>query len=333
MQGIPFCLLARRTSSRVRIRSYTSDIRGIPRERKRPGPKGHIISTLVPELLKSEDFLDPSKKQSISIRFPASDGRGAMLRYMRTEKDGILPFPPHSQGFLYCHSEPPMTLLEVSLRFRVTAGNNPSSFPRGQDLLTPWGLPWQITLPQIIHPQYAMIRDQLRHENLVTEGQLLYCEAVFQEEELEPHYTLFRLQSTFLVQFQVEIRLTAVSNEFHPVTLDPFRDWESGTGRCPWVGAALARLEPSTRAEHAGRRVLHLRIVKIIQPVTCTVEEYKGRVLKPEEGQLLNVSFCDGVPEPWAFDIDASIDIEGSIQDGAGLRVLWDASIGQGTLT
>ncbi|KAJ7327603.1 hypothetical protein DFH08DRAFT_710363 [Mycena albidolilacea] len=38
-------------------------------------------------------------------------------------------------------------LLEGSVRFRVTSWNAPSSFQHGYDLLSPSGIPWQVTLP------------------------------------------------------------------------------------------------------------------------------------------------------------------------------------------
>ncbi|KAJ7110671.1 hypothetical protein C8R44DRAFT_633906, partial [Mycena epipterygia] len=89
-------------------------------------------------------------------------------------------FPPHSRGFLYYHSDAPAGSLEGSLRFRVTSDNTPSLFPRGQDLLAPWGLPWRIILPQIAcHPKYARIREQLLRENLATEGQLSHHRDIF----------------------------------------------------------------------------------------------------------------------------------------------------------
>ncbi|KAJ7110672.1 hypothetical protein C8R44DRAFT_883795 [Mycena epipterygia] len=85
------------------------------------------------------------------------------------------------------------------------------------------------------------------------------------------------------------MRLTAVGNVLHTVDINPFRDSEAGNV-LPWSGSAAARFEPSTDAKHAGRRILHLRIVKIIQPVTSTVKGYTGKVIKPEEGRLLNRS-------------------------------------------
>ncbi|KAJ7452849.1 hypothetical protein FB451DRAFT_1282255 [Mycena latifolia] len=89
----------------------------------------------------------------------------------------------------------------------------------------------------------------------------------------------------------------------------------------PWTGSAIARFEPSTLNKYADHRVLHLRILKIVKPVAATVNlnTYRGRVLRPEEGQLfMKLSRYDRVAQPWAYDIDKSS------QPAPGLRVLWD---------
>ncbi|KAJ7142649.1 hypothetical protein C8R44DRAFT_561450, partial [Mycena epipterygia] len=216
-------------------------------------------------------------------------------------------FPPHSRGLLYYQSGPPTRPLEGSLRFRVTSDNTPSSFPCGQDLLAAWGLPWHITLLQIAsHPLYGGIRHQLLRENLATEEQLSHCRDVLRTHRISPPYTLFRLDSLFLVNFSTTVRLTAVGDTFHSVAFYPFKYVLPNTFKqCfPWSGSALARFEPSTRPEYAGRRVVHMRIVKIIQPVACTVDEQNGRVLLPQEGQLLTRPRDKVAPKPWAYDID-----------------------------
>ncbi|KAJ7110681.1 hypothetical protein C8R44DRAFT_883801 [Mycena epipterygia] len=343
-QRPPTCLLARRASSRSRIRNYTA---GMPlgslelerKERKRPGRSPHIVPTLIPKHRKLDDLLDLSQRKSITIRFPGADGPGVRLRY--SETGGCIPFPAHSRGFLYYHSVPPAGPLEGSLRFRVTSDNAPSSFHRGQDLVAPWGLPWSITLPQIVrHTRYHKIRDQLLRENLATEAQLSHCRDIFQDvRTISPQYTLFRLDSTFLLNFAAPMWLTAVGDALHTVRLHPFRDLvldNTDETYFPWsgmsyaaiyecvpicfLGSAAARFEPSNRAAHADRRMVHLRIVKIVEPVVSTVKGYNGRVIKPEEGQLLKVTFRGRLPEPWTYNIDRET------EPALALRVLWDKS-------
>ncbi|KAJ7698414.1 hypothetical protein B0H17DRAFT_1328669 [Mycena rosella] len=93
----------------------------------------------------------------------------------------------------------------------------------------------------------------------------------------------------------------------------------------PWTGSAVARFEPSVLPEHAGRRVIHMRIVEILEPVACTVDaaNYTGRVLQPQEGQLLTIQNPSGISGPWAYDIDND---RPTSKVAASLRVLWDNS-------
>ncbi|KAJ7110622.1 hypothetical protein C8R44DRAFT_800346 [Mycena epipterygia] len=312
LRGAPIRLVIRGTSSKVFIRSYGLGKSGLERR---------IISTLDPKLLEPGDILEMSHKKTARINFPGSDtrGLGALLIYVQT-KDGRLPFPPNSRGFLYYHSEPPASPLESSVRFRLAPDNTPSSFLHGQDLLTPWGLPWRILLPQIAcHAEYTKIRQQLQHEDLATSEQFSQCRDVFHGHRIHPEYTLFRLDSTFLVNFSGKIHITTVGDVLHSVYLEPHRDEGYNSHFC-LSGSAHARFEPSTRPEHAGCRVVHLRILKIVEPVAFTMEGYAGRVVKPKEGELLTVSVRGSVPEPWAYDIDLKT------KHGAALRALWDKS-------
>ncbi|KAJ7240131.1 hypothetical protein B0H12DRAFT_57328 [Mycena haematopus] len=100
-----------------------------------------------------------------------------------------------------------------------------------------------------------------------------------------------------------------------------FRMKRDGKDVAPWTGSAVARFESSTSPEHAGRRVVCLRIVKIVTPFSCTVEQYKGRIVKPEEGQLLTMCVRGRAPAPWSYDIDAK-----NSAPASALRVLWDNS-------
>jgi hypothetical protein len=87
----------------------------------------------------------------------------------------------------------------------------------------------------------------------------------------------------------------------------------------------VARFEPSTLPKYAGRRVVHIRFVKILNPVTCMVdvEKYKGRIMRPVEGDFFTVSpHGGGPPRPWAYDIDRN---KGKF--ATALRALWDISI------
>ncbi|KAJ7887292.1 hypothetical protein B0H14DRAFT_2498314, partial [Mycena olivaceomarginata] len=242
----------------------------------------------------------------------------------------LQPFP-QTTGFLYYNRNQDAAPLEGSLRFRVTSANASSSFEPGHDLLLASGVPWQITLPQVASRKcYTEIRDQLLEENLVTAEEFTQCRALFQDNERTyPELTLFRLEQEFPVEFSGEICLIAVGHELHRFkcrTVFRLRT-SSSEYHYPWDGCAIARFEPSTSPQYSGRRVVHLRIIKIVTPVSAKTPisatgESRVSLLKPKAGQLLSRSRpCYKGPKPWAYDIDAS-----DSAFAAALRVLWDNS-------
>ncbi|KAF7334990.1 hypothetical protein MVEN_02249200 [Mycena venus] len=179
-------------------------------------------------------------------------------------------------------------------------------------------------LPQIAcRKVYLRIRDQLLEENLVTEQQISQCRRLFDGRgKLFSHSTVFRLSQEFPANFSRELHLTVVgSEELLYLNFSLYRTLADGLQRFPWTGSGLACFEPSNSPQYAGRRVVHLRITKIVTPVACTIEGYKGWLLKPEEGQLLtHLPRGHRTPEPWAYDIDAKRNL------AAALRILWNSS-------
>ncbi|KAJ7137521.1 hypothetical protein C8R43DRAFT_607942 [Mycena crocata] len=287
----------------------------------------NIISTLKPTLLSPGDFVRLSGRFGITIRFPISVGNGSRVQYLQQEdlKAPRIAFPRGSQGFFYYHSDPHGALLEGSLRFRVTSDSNAaSSFSRGSDLVFPSGYPWKINLPQLAcHKTYSLIRQQLLAERLVSDNELHACENIYRlgRRRSNPPITLFRIGSPFLVDFSRQLTLVAVVDSQQTIRFNQiFTDQANGVQSHQWTGMAIARFEPSTRREDAGRRIIHLRILKITHPVSCTAENYTGRIIAPQEGELFSSLSRRGVPEPWAYDIDHDT------RPAIGLRALWENS-------
>ncbi|KAJ6476104.1 hypothetical protein C8R45DRAFT_1008840 [Mycena sanguinolenta] len=317
---LPLC-----TSTRFYTLTTTTDC---PPCVTRAGRVRSLISTLDPSRLTSHDHLDLSRRESISIGFSSCATTKALLTYQTAGSRFRVPFPGASSGFLYYYRDLHAAPLEASIRFRVTADNDPSSsFRQGRDLLLPSGRPWEILLLQVAtRLRFVSIRDQLLQENLVTERQLSQCRDILlmsSRHRSVAEGTLFRLTQEFAVNFTTEIHLTVVGDALYSLRSDCFRSWFHRKQYFPWAGSAIARFEPSTSTEHraVGRRVAHLRIVRVLNPVSRNLQiQTPGRMVKPEAGQLLRFLADGHAPKPWAYDID------GDSAKGAAFRVLWDNS-------
>lgn len=53
------------------------------------------------------------------------------------------------------------------------------------------------------------------------------------------------------------------------------------------TGKLLLRFERSPLEKHAGRRVLVLRVVQVLEPIKHLAENYDGYIKLPEEGELI----------------------------------------------
>ncbi|KAJ7452821.1 hypothetical protein FB451DRAFT_1145109 [Mycena latifolia] len=345
-------------SACVHSRHYTVKAQDESAPRKGTDPQ-NIISTLTPSRITSSDYLDISHKTGLEVGFPTSRTGKLCYGYGHCVD---LPFPDRTRGFLYYYSDPQGAFLEGSIRFRVTADNSPSSFAAGEDLAGPSGFTWQYSLAQVAcRRRYWDIAKQLVHEELVTLKQLSRCLEVFgPRRKIFPQYTVFHLDSTFLVNFSHAVGLTIVADELHFLWLDDLFlarkiKKDKIVHYFPWAGSAIARFERSALPQHTGRPVLHLRILKIVTPVSTIVdhETYSGRPLRPEEGQLFMVRSRGGrlgpwaynlnnwsraLPtdlhssEPWVYDIDkptswmSKIDKKSRFKSAVALGVLWNNS-------
>jgi hypothetical protein len=207
--------------------------------------------------------------------------------------------------------------LAGSLRFRITDSDDRKSFERGRNLTWPSGCDWKIMQAQIaIQKPYAPFLTRLLAEGLTTESRISQCRRVFQGEKrfkARPSITLFNIRQPFYANLATALALVIVGcGEVGTIALPPvFR----GTGRdgktycafesgaCAIVpygprlqyfaidahtivpGTALLRFEPSTLPEHAGRRILLLRVMRLLSP--CIMNALADRVVPPTEGDLL----------------------------------------------
>ncbi|KAJ7907656.1 hypothetical protein B0H13DRAFT_2018229 [Mycena leptocephala] len=247
-----------------------------------------------------ESVLETSRRcppSSTTLDFtlnPALITSGDYIRFAESGSDGsklCQAFPSHSTGFFYYHKARDGAPLEGSLRFRVTTDSAPSSFPHGHDLLFRSGLP---------NPDPPS-------------RPALTCRDLFARRRINPLHYLFRLTQEFRSNSTAAILSSTLLAR-----------------RCSEYKAAFPRslgnrpLRASTHQRYHGRRVVHLRIVKIVAPVTRavpTLQIYDNYVPdKPTEGHLLTVRRDGKRPERWECDIDSNRPA------ALALRTLWDAS-------
>ena len=130
------------------------------------------ISTLNQHKLLPSDFIDISNScLRPGIRFQNDRSVHAwQMCYYETNGE-TSPFPSHSSGFLYYHQPQDAPLLAGELRFRLTPGNLPQSFSRGEDCLTPDGAVWKIPLLALYrYPYNRRIYRQLQLDGFISDA-------------------------------------------------------------------------------------------------------------------------------------------------------------------
>ncbi|KAJ7173166.1 hypothetical protein C8R46DRAFT_1215127 [Mycena filopes] len=264
-----------------------------------------------------------------SAASPDDDGK---LPASRTRKPSLLPFhlaggnsfgtttkviepvchfPQNTSGFLYYHRPPNATPLEGDVRFRCTPTPSPSSFAAGHDLLLPWGGPWQILIPQLARRKE--IAAQLVQQQLVPQAQLSRATELFGTKHIHLPSILFRLNGEFRLNFTKNLYLQAVGEDaVHELAF--VLDF---CGKYRDTGSAVARFEPSIVDN---RPVVHMRIVRLVEPFVRELHDPAHRYVEPREGELLILVNPGGHSKPWTFDLKRKIG------PAVGLRALWNAS-------
>ncbi|EIW62438.1 uncharacterized protein TRAVEDRAFT_68880 [Trametes versicolor FP-101664 SS1] len=244
-------------------------------------------------------------------------------------------FPSHSRGYLYYHIAPNAPALSGQVRFRVTGINDPALFSSGEDLLRADYLPWRI--PVIFLPfrnLYTAMLQRLVEDGLVSEHLSRIASS------LSPEARRINIGSTrivhafgqpFLLTFGLSTQPfyfigadTVLHVFFPPVAIA--RDLRSTERRPTITGSALCCFEKSTRPEHAGRRVVVCRVIRIVKPMRLTGFRAVPQSSIPREGELLRTNSLGDLEGPeWAFDVGHR-----STQLAAGLSLLYDNELRAG---
>ncbi|KAJ7468243.1 hypothetical protein B0H11DRAFT_2045993, partial [Mycena galericulata] len=274
------------------------------------GDSRRVVSTLDPSRLANADFVDISDLSSVQISFLRFNDTGDRLHYMAGPQGHIFPFPPRTRGFFYFRSAFDLSPLAGGLRFRISPNDISSSFSRGHDLLLPSGSPWELLLPRMVaHKTYATILKYLLSIGLVTYKQVGLCSRIFSDHGTIRGPVIYNIKQSFVVDFSVSPTLSFVgpSEILTSCVSTLFSEVSRRVRSYPYKGSALVRFERSPLPEHAGRRVLVLRVLEIINPVELVVPGYEGRVELPKAGELYSMRPRDNGPsKPWTYDLDLS---------------------------
>ncbi|KAJ7099465.1 hypothetical protein B0H15DRAFT_771262 [Mycena belliarum] len=222
----------------------------------------------------------------------------------------LTPFPPHARGYLYYHPPPLNSLLAGSIRLRVGSNNAP-----GSDLLLPNGLPWQVTLPELVkYAHCATALSKLLQEGLVSPETVDHCRQLFSQRRLLfPEILLLRFDQPFaLAMDQAELRLIVVGRDrFARFTKQKL--FGDPAPRYPFKGRLVARFELSPDSTRC-----FIRILRVVTPVECVEPSYVGKIIEPKAGDYLTYR-TRGALVPWSLDLTP-----GTSLSADALRLLLD---------
>ncbi|TFY80180.1 hypothetical protein EWM64_g3834 [Hericium alpestre] len=227
-----------------------------------------------------------------------------------------MPFPAGAKGFLYYHANM-RNPLESQVRFRVTEDNDPASFSRGHDLVYDKGYVWHLRLAHIVsHRRQGPLLRLLVHDGLVDEQTINTNDA--RNPDMR-HQRIKRSVNSLSEPFVLKLSLlrpyvTAfVAGRTHKFMVAPPQVFHRE--KLYDEGTVLVRLERSTLPEHAGRRRVVFRLLKILEtPKQVSDPDLDADTTFPAEGELFTK--YDRV---WYKDVDKM----------EALRALYDADDGQ----
>ncbi|KIM71492.1 hypothetical protein PILCRDRAFT_17027 [Piloderma croceum F 1598] len=249
----------------------------------------------------------------------------SFVQYARDEHNNPAFFPDDAKGFFYYFTPSKASPVGGQLRFRITPSADPTSWSSGRDLCWPRSdIEWKVHLMTIVrvHPKLAALRTLLLAEKLVSPELMERCmKLVKWRGTLGPQTVLDGLELPFLTSFSYHDRgrFAVIGREEEKfVHVRPFfRDLRYRPVD-PYTGSAFCRFELydskcSRTMRHDARmatennrplpRQLVLRVLKIIDPVSCCIPGYDGFVNEPREGELMTIGLGNA-KRPWHYNLD-----------------------------
>ncbi|PIL30044.1 hypothetical protein GSI_07956 [Ganoderma sinense ZZ0214-1] len=305
------------------------------------------IRTLDPSKLTPDDYIDISHKSSPTLSAilrssnspPASPRSNPQIIWVPCASSS---FPAGTHGFLYYHVGPYSSPIAGELRIRVTSSRDPASFATGSDLLDERSMLWRYPLYKMVcRPDWSEFVALLLQDGLVSQRTLdLVTAAVAplrrasantqppgaaSSDERHPSVSpsnpvLSAFGQEFPFRYTLGINFCGVFAGPDTIFTHRVRHittfWALREGKrfqyFPFAGSAVCCFERSMLPEHAGKRVVVIRVKRFIDtdpirpvppPRGANGRAHLVEQLRPREGELLKVAIHDRV-QPWAADVD-----------------------------
>ncbi|KAF8074031.1 hypothetical protein FPV67DRAFT_1480389 [Lyophyllum atratum] len=286
-----------------------------PGATKRRPSKVRALRTLDPHRIQPQDFIDVSNYTRPRVKFRSHD---VILSYRKTIS-GNTPFPPNSHGFLYYHHDPKLPVTTGEVRLRLTAGDDPAGFHKGEDLVGVHGGLWAISLLTMTKAYYEPFRILLLEDGLFDSDLMRVIQAGIPQNNSH-------LRGTYVHYLEQAFVLDVARAGFHSIRV--FTPGKMGLmmvrsmfvdrrkkyrdGLVPYSGRILVRFERSTLPQHVGTRSLVLRVLDILEPIKAVIPGYDMHLPVPKEGGLVETHHGGPYPgstppRPWSINLDRPV--------------------------
>ncbi|KAG6839689.1 hypothetical protein C0991_012554 [Blastosporella zonata] len=152
-------------------------------------------------------------------------------------------------------------------------------------------VPWYLPIATLVRPHYALLKSLLLEEGLIDESTI----RIPQNKQPRFGKNLYSLQHPFAVNLQVkEVTLCIITEQALAYVRFPYfwRDSRKGVMRNPYSGRLLLRFERSTLPEHSMARIIVIRVIKVLEPITCVIPKY-DRIRGGEKQRALKLFTLD----------------------------------------
>ncbi|PIL27870.1 hypothetical protein GSI_09992 [Ganoderma sinense ZZ0214-1] len=234
--------------------------------------------------------------------------------------------------------------LAGELRIRITSSPDPASFATGSDLLDERGMPWRYPLYKMVcRPDWSDFVTLLLQDGLVSQRTLDLVTAAVPTSFFRTSATHTQVQGApssdarhpslspsnpvlsafgqeFPFRYNPELSFCGVFASPSTIFTHRMRHittfWVLREGKrfqyFPFTGSAVCCFERSMLPEHAGKRIVVIRVKRFIDidpirpvppPRGANGRAHLVEQLRPREGELLKVATRNRV-QPWAADVD-----------------------------